>query len=221
VILDEHMFKALLAGVRVRGKSVIDVGCGTGRHWNKILALEPAELAGYDVSAGMLDRLKQKYPDATVYLATADSLAHTRAQSCDLVVSTLAFSHFRSARAALGEWARVLRAGGEVLLTDLHPAAAAIAETTFSDGEQVITVKTYVRSLVVLRAAIARSGLELTALREMVVDESMRHRYERAGMRRVFDRLKGLPFVYGMHLRKPQSAVGIGKGSARSSTRLK
>jgi ubiquinone/menaquinone biosynthesis C-methylase UbiE len=203
LVVEDGLFEGLLGRVQVRGKSVIDVGCGTGRHWDKVLAQEPEELVGYDVSAGMLDRLKRKYPSAIVHVTGTHSLPHTRGESCDLVVSTLALSHFESARAAFDEWARVLRVGGEIVLTDFHPAAAAIAETTFAYGKRVVTIKNHVRSLAMLKAAAARSGLELVALREIVVDESMRHSYERARMRDDFDRMRGVPLLYGMHLRKP------------------
>jgi len=86
-----------------------------------------------------------------------------------------------------------------------------MAGTTFIHGEQTITVKTYVRSLTVLKTAIARSGLKLVSLEEKVVDESMRDHYERANMRDLFDRIKGVPIVYGMHLRK------LGPGRVDSS----
>src|SRR5579859_8007718 len=64
VRLDESLFPRLLGGVQIRGKSVVDVGCGTGRHWSKLLAQEPAELIGYDVSPGMLEQLRRKIPGA-------------------------------------------------------------------------------------------------------------------------------------------------------------
>src|SRR4051812_25648116 len=62
VLLDEGLFEGLLRRVEVRGKRVVDVGCGTGRHWAKIAAGGPAELVGYDVSPGMLARLRRKHP---------------------------------------------------------------------------------------------------------------------------------------------------------------
>src|SRR5438270_4798034 len=36
VLLDEELFAGLLARIDVRGKRVVDVGCGTGRHWGKL-----------------------------------------------------------------------------------------------------------------------------------------------------------------------------------------
>jgi ubiquinone/menaquinone biosynthesis C-methylase UbiE len=202
VLLDEAMFEGLLGAVNVRGRTVIDVGCGTGRHWDRILARGPAALIGYDASPGMRVQLKRKYPHAIVHLANGHLLANTPPQSCDLVVSTLALSHIQTGLEAFGEWARVLRGRGEVLITDFHPAAAEMSETTFSVGKRVITVKTYVHPMPKLKAAIAQSGLELLTFRETVLDESMRHRYERARMGRIFERMRGVPLLYGMHLRK-------------------
>jgi ubiquinone/menaquinone biosynthesis C-methylase UbiE len=207
VALDERMFERLFRRVEVRGKCVVDVGCGTGRHWSKILAREPAALVGYDASPGMLDRLRRKIAGATVYPGNADSLAHTASENCDVVISTLALSHFASVHAAIAEWARVLRPGGEVLLTDLHPAAAATCKTTFVHGNRVVVVKTHVRSLTAIKGTAARLGLELLALEEMPVDESMRDSYEGAGMLHDFDRLLGVPLLYGMHLRKARLAT--------------
>jgi ubiquinone/menaquinone biosynthesis C-methylase UbiE len=202
VLLDEGLFEGLLRRVEVRGKRVVDVGCGTGRHWSKILARGPAELVGYDVSPGMLARLERKHPGATVHLGSAEALSHTAAERCDLLVSTLALSHVRSAGPVLHEWARVLRAAGDLLLTDFHPAAAAIADTTFVHGGRVITVEKHVHPLPALEAALGASGFELLEREERVADESVRHHYERAGKGAVFQRMRGTPLLYGMHLRK-------------------
>ena len=113
VLLDEELFAGLLARIEVSGKRVVDVGCGTGRHWGKLLARAPAQLVGYDVSPGMLARLRSKNPGATVHLASAEALVHTAAGTCDLLISTLALSHVADADAAIREWARVLRDGGD------------------------------------------------------------------------------------------------------------
>ena len=48
--LDEAVFTKLLASLPIQNKKVADIGCGTGRHWQKILNLRPAKLTGFDVS---------------------------------------------------------------------------------------------------------------------------------------------------------------------------
>ena len=202
VLLDEELFEGLLRRVEVRGRRVIDVGCGTGRHWTKILAHGPLELVGYDVSPGMLARLRRKHPGAAVHLASAEALSHSAAQSCDLLVSTLALSHVPSADPVLDEWARVLRKGGDLLLTDFHPAAAAIADTTFVHQGRLITVEKHVHPLPALEAALGRSGFELLEREERVIDEPLRQHYDRAGKGAVFERMRGTPLLYGMHLRR-------------------
>jgi ubiquinone/menaquinone biosynthesis C-methylase UbiE len=211
--LDESLFEGLLSRVQVRGKRVVDVGCGTGRHWGRILAREPAELVGYDASAGMLERLKRRYPDAVVHLACAHALARTRDESCDLIVSTLAFSHFPSADAALREWARVLHVGGDALLTDVHPAVAATSATTFRSGGRTLKIRTYVRPLSALKAAFARRGFGVIALEERLVDETTKQYFENASGRLAFDQMKGMACIYGVHLRK------LGSSSVASASR--
>ncbi|MGA7122095.1 MAG: class I SAM-dependent methyltransferase [Polyangiaceae bacterium] len=199
--LDELMFAGLLKRLPLHGKLVADVGCGTGRHWKKILAEEPAELTGHDASKGMLRRLRRKYPDATVHHARAESLVHADA-SCDVVVSTLALSHVAVAEDALTEWCRILRPGGDILLTDFHPGAAATCECSFRHRGQVRRVKSYVHSIPSLRSAAAQNRLELLHFEETLVDDSMQRYYERQNMLPVFARMKGVPLLYGMHLRK-------------------
>jgi ubiquinone/menaquinone biosynthesis C-methylase UbiE len=205
VALDERIFRGLLERVQVRGRRVIDVGCGTGRHWGTILAKEPAELIGYDISACMLAELRHKYPHATVHEASAECLADAPNQRCDLVISTLTLCHVSALDRAIREWARVLRPGGAILLTDFHPSAAATCQCSFRQGGKSFTVKLHVHTIASLEAAAARSRLELLALEEAVVDESTKPYYRRARMLPMFERMKGTPLVYGAYLRKPHS----------------
>jgi ubiquinone/menaquinone biosynthesis C-methylase UbiE len=202
VARDDVLFAELLERVRPRGKIVVDIGCGTGRHWRKILRHEPAELVGYDVSAGMLERLRAKYPGARTYQASAEHLDHTRDETCDLAISTLALCHVPDVASAVAEWSRVLRPGGDVLVTDFHPAAASNGVCSFRSRGELVTVELHAYTLAALVAGAARLGLLLVEAVERVVDESMRQDYEARGMVPVFERMRGVPLLYGLHLRK-------------------
>ena len=66
--LDEEVFYGLLNHININNKLIADVGCGTGRHWKKILDNEPKKLIGFDVSEEMLKMLQQKFPEMLIRL---------------------------------------------------------------------------------------------------------------------------------------------------------
>jgi ubiquinone/menaquinone biosynthesis C-methylase UbiE len=206
VALDERLFEGLLRRVDLRGKRIVDVGCGTGRHWKALLAGEPAAMVGYDVSSGMLDVLRRKYPHATVHQASADRLVHAEDGGTDVVLSTLALCHVAELDAAIDEWCRVLRPGGDLVLTDFHPAAAAALQCSFRHRGKTFTVELHPHTLAALEAAATRNRLELLHRAEAIVDGSTRHHFEQAGMLREFERRNGRPLVHGAHFRKPSGA---------------
>ena len=89
--LDDDLIDRLLANVSLESKVIVDVGCGSGRCWAKLLAARPKRLIGYDASAGMLSRLRAKYPDAELHHVADHRLRETPDESCDLLISTLTF----------------------------------------------------------------------------------------------------------------------------------
>lgn len=62
--LDEQLFTELVKNTDLKNKRVADIGCGTGRHWQKLYSLNPKLIIGFDVSEGMLNQLKRKFPAA-------------------------------------------------------------------------------------------------------------------------------------------------------------
>ena len=81
--LDEEVFSTLLNDVNIKNKIIADVGCGTGRHWKKILEKEPEKLIGFDVSEEMLKMLQQKFPEAETHLLINNKLKQLENESCD------------------------------------------------------------------------------------------------------------------------------------------
>jgi len=201
--LESAVFSDLLARIATRGKTVVDIGCGTGRHWREILSMEPAELIGVDPSPRMLEQLKVHYPAARVLCEEGDRLEGMMDASCDVVVSTLALAHIANATRAIREWTRVLRRGGPVVLTDFHPAAIrAGMKRTFVMSGQTIDIKHYATDLARLREIGVQCGLTHVLTAERVIDESVRPLYERARYLDAYDRNKGLPLVFGMQFLK-------------------
>jgi len=201
--LESALFTELLASIPIEGKLVIDVGCGTGRHWPEILSRGPAEIVGVDPSIGMLDRLRTHHPSARTLCAQGDRLTDIAEYSYDVVVSTLALAHIRDAARAICEWCRILRPGGAMLVTDFHPEAIrAGMKRTFVTRGKTIEIEHHATELQTLREIAVKNGLTLVSQSERGIDESVRPLFERADYLDAYRKNKGLPLVFGLNFLK-------------------
>jgi len=202
--LESPLFNQLFARVSIEGKIVVDIGCGTGRHWPEILSRTPAAVLGVDPSPRMLERLKDHYPDARTMCAEGDHLPGIADASCDVIISTLALAHVSDAARAIGEWCRILRPGGAMLITDFHPdAIRAGMKRTFINGSHTIEIEHHATDLERLRHIATDYGLTPLWVAERVIDESVRPLFESAQYLKAYEKHKSQPLIFGMHFTKP------------------
>jgi SAM-dependent methyltransferase len=204
LLIDDDLVARLLADIPLEGKVVVDVGCGSGRLWPRLLAARPSHLIGYDASAGMLERLRAKHPDAELHRVTGHLLPGTQDESCDLVISTLTFGYIADAEGAFREWARVLKPAGHVVLTDIHPDAATRDSRCFKHGDRIFAIQHHIRSLTSLAAAATRGGLSVTRTEDGLVGEAAKPAYEAADALAHYGRQQGTALMFGMRLVKPR-----------------
>jgi ubiquinone/menaquinone biosynthesis C-methylase UbiE len=201
--LDEAVFTGLAAELELAGKKIVDVGCGTGRHWKKIFDTLPAQLTGYDVSEGMLNILQQKFPAAETYQLTDNKLFRTEDNSCDIIISTLTMAHIENAKDALQEWNRVLKPGGNVIITDYHPEVLQKGgQRTFKHDGKTIAVKNHIHPVEELKTIAGQLGWVLLRLNERQIDDAVKYYYEKQNAIHVFDSFKGMPVIYGLLFKK-------------------
>ncbi len=97
----------------------LDAACGTGRHTDHLVARDHV-VVGIDLTPEMLERARANVAGAR--FLEGDLLAIPVADGgFDLVVCGLALSHLRELEAAVAELARVLRPGGHLVISVLHP----------------------------------------------------------------------------------------------------
>jgi len=205
---DEEIFSELIETMNLKDKIIADIGCGTGRHWRKIFDQEPKRLIGFDVSEGMLKMLKEKFPMAETHHLKNDQLKELENESCDIIFSTLTIAHIENAEKALQEWNRILRSGGEIIITDFHPTALAKgAKRTFYHNGKTIAVKNYVHSIDKLKGIARQLHWEVLRLIEKSIEESARPFYEKQNALQVYESWKGMPIIYGIHLKKSNAAL--------------
>lgn len=206
--LDEEVFSGLINNINIENKIIVDIGCGTGRHWQKISDKKPKKIIGFDVSDEMLKMLQRKFTGAETHHLVNDELRELKNESCDIIFSTLTIAHIEHAEKALEEWNRVLKPGGDIVITDYHPVALGKGgRRTFSYREKTIAVKNYVHSISKLKEIAGQLHLEVFRLVEKSIDEPARRYYKKQNALAVYEAWKGTPIIYGIHLKKRDVAL--------------
>jgi ubiquinone/menaquinone biosynthesis C-methylase UbiE len=201
--LDETLFTKLLQGIDLSGKDVADIGCGTGRHWAKLFKHQPKSLTGFDVSAGMLKRLEQKFPEAKTYQITDNLFTDVPSQSYDAIVSTLTVAHIKYIEEALEAWCRILKADSDIIITDFHPNTLAFGgKRTFKYHNTHIAVQNYVHLVDTIKEILLKNNFTIAAKEEIKIDETVKHYYASQNALHVYESYQGFPIIYGMHLRR-------------------
>ena len=102
-----------------QGLQVLDAACGTGRH-AEVLVEQGNRVIGVDLSTAMLDVARSKLKEkADLRLGDLLRLPLEVAE-VDAAVCSLALTYLADLRPALAELRRVLRPGGQLVLSDIH-----------------------------------------------------------------------------------------------------
>lgn len=168
----------------VRGRSVLDLGCGTGRHalW---LATAGADVTAVDFSEGMLAEAHRKPGADTVRFLAHDlhePLPFADA-TFDRVVSGLVLEHLRDLSAFFREMRRVVKPSGVAVVSAMHPAMMLRgSQARFTDpaSGEVVAVGSEPHTLGAFVMAAVRSGFRLDDVVEAAPDAAFAERFPRA-----------------------------------------
>ena len=201
--LDEIVFSELLNAIDIEGATIADIGCGTGRHWEKIYNQNPATLTGFDVSTGMLEKLKKKHPAAEISAIQDNRFSIIPDHSYDVIISTLTVAHIENIEEALNAWCRILKVNGDIIITDFHPdALASGGKRTFRDGKTHISVQNFVHSTETIKNILLKNGMQVVSEVEKKVGEAVQHYYMEQDAMHVYNKFAGFPIIYGIHFRR-------------------
>jgi ubiquinone/menaquinone biosynthesis C-methylase UbiE len=205
--LDELIFAGLIKDIDLRNKKVADIGCGTGRHWQKIYEKTPGVLLGFDVSPGMLKQLIRKFPSAITQLTADNLLKSITDSSIDCLITTLTIAHIKNIEEAISSWSRVLKNGGDLIITDFHPTMLTKGgKRSFKYEHGSLSVINYTHPLEKVKKILLKYGLHVIRHVERIVDEEVKPYYDAQNALPVYYRFQGTPIIYGLHLKK-QSAT--------------
>ncbi|KAI9880531.1 MAG: hypothetical protein M1830_002571 [Pleopsidium flavum] len=160
---------------------IVDLGCGTGRNTVKVLCVPGVQrVVGLDASEKMLAIAKERCEECMgalgadrrnvdfvleVYDVLDDDVAASlsdSARGADAIVSTLVLEHL-PLDAFFAAVSEILRPGGLVMVTNMHPDMGAKSQAGFVDpetGEKIRPVS-YVHKIEDVVSEARRRGLEL------------------------------------------------------------
>jgi ubiquinone/menaquinone biosynthesis C-methylase UbiE len=156
-----------------RGRA-LDAACGTGRFAEYLHGLGD-DVIGIDASPAMLDVARAKVPGAEFRIGTLDALPMDDG-SIDVLVCGLALCHVAELQPVLHEFARVVRPGGWVVISDMHPLALHLGNTGVFPGEADGFALHFVRDLVhdcsEYVGAATKAGFDIVECHEPPIPES-------------------------------------------------
>ncbi len=153
----------------------LDAACGTGRHAAHLASLGHTVI-GVDATEAMLAIARAKVPGGDFRIGQLEALPMDDA-TVDLITCTLALTHVELLEPVMREFARVLRPGGRVILSDIHPfmamTSSVAAFPTEDGGPGVPFVLNHTHQVSEYIQAFLTTGLVVTACVEPPVTEAM------------------------------------------------
>ena len=164
--LDAAVLRA--AGLSLDGKSVIEIGAGTGKN-TAYLAAHARDILALDLAPAMLARARERVPGRHVHFVEHDITHPWPAAdgTADAVVGNLVLEHVAGLRPVLSEACRVLRPGGLLFLCELHPYRQLHgAQAQFQGGDGLVLVEAYRHAMSDYVNAALDEGFEVARLGE-------------------------------------------------------
>ncbi len=163
------------------GRSVLDLACGTGRYGSLAQTKGAASIIGLDNSLPMLQA--GTLPQAALATFTALPIA---SHAVDVILCGLAVGHLPRLEPIFSEIGRVLKPGGQALISDLHPFQALTgAQRTFTAQGKSFAVEHYPHLYADYQRSATNAGLLIEALLEPEMPQK-----------------RGLPVVLVLRLKK-------------------
>jgi ubiquinone/menaquinone biosynthesis C-methylase UbiE len=169
--LDQHVARQEL--VRFSCKSILEVGCGTGKN-TPLLASIGERVHALDFSAGMIEKARAKVTSSNVTFEIADITKRWPAkdQSLDLIVCNLVLEHIEDLNFIFAEASRVLVEGGRFFICELHPFRQYLGtQARFQRADDTQHIAAFTHHVTDFTNAALANGLMVKEMREWWHDE--------------------------------------------------
>ena len=162
----------------VKGKRVLDAGCGPGRHSRKLIA-KGAQVTGIDVSEEMIAIAREYCRGKGEFFTANFEQARFKRSSFDLIIASLCLMYSKDLNPVIRNFSRWLKPSGRLVFSLYHPIRfyLKIADFDFSKKRKVwihlqgcdVTVFNYYHPLESYFAKLHEHGFDVQRLIEPVL----------------------------------------------------
>lgn len=164
--LDQVVTQKALGDLRF--KSILEIGCGTGKN-TALLAQISERVRAIDFSEGMIEKAKEKVRASNVAFSIADLTQrwHCDDGSVELVVCNLVLEHIEDLHFIFAEAARVFVKQGRFFVCELHPFKQYQGlKANFQKDQEAIEIRAFTHHISDFVAAAKKNGLVVEQLKE-------------------------------------------------------
>lgn len=164
--LDQTIIRKNLTNLRC--KSVLEIGCGTGKN-TALLAEIGENVYALDFSGAMIEKARQKLRAGNVSFVVADLTQRwpCKERAVDLIACNLVLEHIRDLSSIFSEANRVLVTGGKFFISELHPFRQYQGtKANFQRDQQRTEIGAFVHHLSEFTGAAAAAGFSLAGMNE-------------------------------------------------------
>jgi ubiquinone/menaquinone biosynthesis C-methylase UbiE len=182
----------------MNGLDVVDLGCGTGRWLEMARDAGAKSLLGVDPSSEMLSRARSKLGDAASFVCADCGGAQMASDSADVVFCNFVLSYVEDPITLVNLARRVLRPGGFLFLTDVHPQTA--SDFQWRRGSQVDGVRREIRAhnrpIDEVIHLCMHAHLETVLRVEPGFGDPERILFAKSGKQEYFEQIRAFPAIY-------------------------
>jgi len=118
ITLEEKNIKDFMPAIK--GKGVLDFGCGTGRYAIP-LAKKGAKVTAIDLTSRMIKEAKKKTKRLAIDFQNIDLLKYSPKRKFDVIISMLVLDHIQKLEKAISVISKASKIGTEVIISNMHP----------------------------------------------------------------------------------------------------
>lgn len=123
----------------LKGKRILDLGCGTGRFSFLFEELKPSQIIAVDLSEEMIEIGKKTAEEKESIIQfiknDIENLSAVTSNSIDLIFSSTTLHYIKNLNNIMDEISRILIPGGTCILSVIHPVYSACYPVSHNNGD--------------------------------------------------------------------------------------